>query len=181
MDMPVVAIPEKFAYAKDNDGNYLGVTQRQEVFAQLIAQYPETAINVDIAAELYRSIPGTEAETNSIRIICKRYLDNPRVQKRIDLYRIVYNTSKPRLLAEREEITQEMKERWRDDKAAVRSTDILQALRDRDLAYGIGRGAADEITVVLSNPRVQEGIKLLDNSNDANVIAATTEDKPNVE
>jgi len=149
--------------AKDSAGNKIGITQRQDTLAQLIAQYPETAINPSIAAELYLSIPGVQATPESAKVTCYRFMQDERMIKRIELYRKVYGTSKPRLLAEREEITQTMVSRWKKNKkGAVRACDALQALRDREAAYGFGPGQANEVKIILANPRIEDAIQHID-------------------
>lgn len=156
----------------------VGLSKSQEIFAKMVAQYPEELVhsqtdkdgrmrrnklglNLQLLCSLYANIPpvvdNPSKKYQSVILAWK----NPSFQSRLELYRKVYNTDKHDLLIEREEITSEVRERWeKDKKAKVRTSDLLTAFKDRELAYGLGKERQD-VQVVLSNGRAQEALKIV--------------------
>lgn len=169
------------ARALDADGDPLGITQRMDAWAQIVAGYPET-VDDSVLVAAYQSLPGVDSTDAAARNTVVRYKANPLVQDRLAQYRRVLGTSRLSLLAHREQLHEQMVDRWQTDpEAKVRTADLLVSLKDRETVHGLHAGSQSErLTVVLQHPRVQAALTILatspqaqfppDNPNPANQV-----------
>jgi hypothetical protein len=137
-----------------------GLTQIQESFCRLSAQFTYEDLPKQ-AARLYDSIPGVCTD-NSPVIICK-LLKNEKILNRIEEYRNILNKDKLSLLVERENLTREIIDRWKNDKEqTIKTADMLQALKERELAYGVSGKSAEELNLILENDRMREALSMIE-------------------
>jgi hypothetical protein len=142
-----------------------GLTHIQDCFCRLCAQYPEDLITNSFAAKLYQSIPGVK--NNQAATTVYLLMKNPRIIEKMGRYRLVLGKDKLTLLSEREEIHGELVEKWKKNKkTSVKTSDVLQSLKDRESAYNINGRSMEEVNILLNNDRIKEGFKEIELIND---------------
>ena len=166
---------------KDSDGLSIGITRRQDAWAQLVASYPEN-LNYESLVAIYVELPGVDANERTADSTVRSYIKNPAIQSRIEQYRRVLGTSKLSLMAHRESIHDNIVNRWQSNlDIPVRTQDVLQSLKDRESIHGLTpKAQSDQITLILSNPRVQSALNIIssqdkqinETSNDISILKA---------
>lgn len=166
----------------DQAGRELGITRLQDAYSQLAAGYPD-GVDPWVLAEAYLAIPGVKTDHDGALQAVRRYQLSESVRERIEQYRRVMGTSRLSLLAHREGLHDEIVDRWRSNPdATVRTTDLLQSLRDREQALGLTPAQQANISVILSNDRTRQALDIAssdnnqdDNTNTINMIASSND------
>ncbi len=139
-----------------------GLSQVTEIFCRLAAKFSEEELDNKRAICLYESIPGVKKQKRPSQKIYG-LLRSKKIRDHIELYRMVYNKDRLSLLAEREDKTNKIVERWeKDDSVQVKTADLLVALKDRETAYGMHKDKSSPEDELLKNPRLLEAMEIID-------------------
>jgi hypothetical protein len=144
--------------------NRLGVTAIQDAFAKGCSVYSEDELGTGKALEVWLAIPGVVINSNKTILYnnVRAMLSKKNVKYAIERYREVRGKDKLGLLVEREDVTEEILRRWKEDKVPVKTADALNALRGREEMYGFVGKSDGEIESLLNNPRLKEGMEIID-------------------
>jgi hypothetical protein len=117
------------------------ITYRQDAFAREVARIPSEKIKMKELAKAYLRVASTKKPWDRVKVL----MADPKVIEQIEVYRRVYSTDRDLLLAEREKLTGQLKEKWEKGQTVstgettctqiVKTSDLLTAYKDRELLY----------------------------------------------